>query len=305
MAKKSSNTQGNPYHDEETGEFTSPGSSSSTPTPIEAPQGLKLKIKQGVNVAGIISELNQVSNIKRLTTSDEIEENITQFFSKTVVEKIDSLYGKTAGCASFQFRPKANPNIILEIFPNVLGKYRYKDNHAHIITSEQYKTMVYSGKYNRIYRGISSSGERARNIINNYGTIDLDSFDYYCPNGGNCYGSNIYTTVNMSYARSYSGYQGTLIEGVLDEKNSWSMPYDSVRKICNNLNEQNISDKVSKHLESVGLESDRANRIGKSFARAVKNDAGLVAILMGLDYYIADGHQRNLFNLNKWYIKEV
>ena len=49
MAIKSNNTQGNPYHDEQTGEFTSAGNSSgkseevkSVPTPIEAqPQPVK------------------------------------------------------------------------------------------------------------------------------------------------------------------------------------------------------------------------------------------------------------------------
>jgi hypothetical protein len=195
--------------------------------------------------------------------------------------------------------------MILEIFPNVLGKYRYKDNHAHIVDGAEFNKLAASGKYTKIYRGISSRGEIAKNIVGNYGIVDLNNFDYYGPNGGNCYGSNIYTTIDYSYASSYAGYNGTMINGLLDEKNSKYMTYNQVYKIRIGLDQFLIEDNVTNHLTKMGLDSDRAKKIGKSFARAVTNDNGLVAILMGLDFYISDNHQRNLFNLNKWIIKEV
>ena len=215
MAKKSSNNIGNPYHDEKTGEFTSPDSSSGMET---TKPKLKLKLKEGGDIQGLINDINQCSNVPFLSTSTEIEQNIESFFSKPVIEKIDSLYGdpSNVGCASYQFRPKSNPHIRLEIFPNVLGKYRYKDNRAHIVSAEEFDNY----KGTKIYRGISSSGEKARSIVNSYGKIDLDNFDYYCPNGGNCYGSNIYTTVDKWYAQRYAGYSGTLIEGKIDESSS-------------------------------------------------------------------------------------
>lgn len=301
MAKKSSNTQGNPYHDEATGEFTSPNGGGN----VDNKPKLKLKVKTNIDIQAEINDLNQCANVPILNTASEIEEHITEFFSKTVIDKIDSLYGKTGDCASFQFHPKSNPNMILEIFPNVLGKYRYKDNHAHIVNGAEFKKLEESGNYTNIYRGISSRGEKAKNIVGNYGTVDLNNFDYYCPNGGNCFGSNIYTTIDYGYAISYAGYNGTMIYGLLDEKNSKYMTYNQVFRIRNGLDQSLIEDNVTNHLTKMGLDSDRAKRIGKSFAQAVKNDNGLVAILMGLDFYISDNHQRNLFNLNKWIIKEV
>ena len=66
-----------------------------------------------------------------------------------------------------------------------------------------------------------------------------------------------------------------------------------------------VYNSVATHLNKQGLSQERAQRIAKSFSTAIKNDPGIVAILMGLDYYISDNHQRNLFNLSKWVIKEI
>lgn len=321
MATKSSNTQGNPYHDEATGEFTSAGSGSAKTEQVEA-TGIRLKpgvdlstikartairLKEGATLSGFAERLRDISsttNIPKLTSARDIEAHITEFFSKQVIGKVNELYASSPDCASYQFHPKSNPRMTLEIFPNVLGKYRYPDNHAKIVSVSEFNQLSRSWTGERIFRGISSSGEKARGIVNSYGRVDLNNFDYYCPNGGNCYGSNIYTTVQRSYAASYA-WGGTMIEGLLDSRNSWSMSYDSVRRIMNNIDATAVFDKVSAHLESSGLDHDRAQRIAKSFSNAIKQDPGITAILMGLDYYIADGHQRNLFNLGKWIIKEV
>lgn len=308
MPKKIGNGgHGSEEYDPKTGKYVSSGSSEGEGEKQDTPSTptLKLKVKDNVNFQDIINDLTQCSSVPFLNDAKQIEENIEKFFSKIVTEKIDSLYGKSEGCASYQFHPKSNPRMVLEIFPNVLGKYRYKDNHAHIISPEEFKKMYYSGAFVKIYRGISSSGEKAKNIVNNYGIIDLNNFDYYCPNGGNCYGSNIYTTTSQSYAQSYAGWGGTLIEGLLDEKTSRWLTYDSVARIMYKIDGDVITKKVSEQLQKNGLDQTRAERIAKSFGKAVKNDTGMVAILMGLDYYVADGHQRNLFNLSKWTIKEV
>ena len=322
MAKKSSNTQGNPYHDESTGEFTSADGASGSRVE-EAP---KIKIKSGVDLSSIkinkgiklkegqsfqglqerLADLNQSINVPKLTSARDIESHITEFFSKQVISKINELYASTSDCASYQFHPKSNPHMILEIFPNVLGKYRYKDNHAKVVSAQEFNQLAMSMLGSeRIWRGITSSGEKARGIVGSYGRVDLNNFDYYCPNGGNCYGSNIYTTVDRSYAKGYTGYGGTLIEGILDSRNSWHMDYNSVLRIQGNIDQNTIFNSLSVHLEKSGLDQARAQRIAKSFSNAIKQDPGVVAILMGLDYYIAAGHQRNLFNLSKWIIKEV
>lgn len=317
MATKSSNLKGNPYHDENDGRFTSPNEGNAKEQNNNISNGIQLK--PGVNLGGLklkegktieslaerLKDLNQTSNVPKLTTARDIESHITEFFSKQVIGKIDELYGKSTDCASYQFHPKSNPHMTLEIFPNVLGKYRYKDNHAKIVSAEEFDKLKQTWNGDKIFRGISSNGLKAQNIVNSYGIIDLNNFDYYCPNGGNVYGSNIYTTVSRSYALSYSGYKGTLIEGLLDSQNSWSMTYNQVKMIMSKINQNQVLSDVSNHLEKNGLDSQRAQRIANSFSKAIKSDPGIVAILMGLDYYIADNHQRNLFNLSKWIIREV
>lgn len=323
MAKRSSNTQGNPYHDESTGEFTSADGASQKAGKAKSGVRMKpgvdlsafkanksgLRLKFGASLAkmeGILKDINQPSDVPRLRSARDIEDHVTEFFSNQVISKIDALYGKSTDCSSYQFHPKSNPHMTLEIFPNVLGKYRYKDNHAKVLSAAEFDRLerVWSG--DRIYRGISSSGQKAKNIVNGYGRVDLDNFDYYCPNGGNCYGSNIYTTISINYARNYAGYGGgTLIRGLLDSQNSWSMSYNSVCGIMRSIDGQKVYSSVAQHLEKSGLDHDRADRIARSFSHAATGDPGTVAILMGLDYYISESHQRNLFNLGKWIIREV
>lgn len=325
MATKSNNTQGNPYHDETTGEFTSPNSASQKTEQPQQSGNLNIKLKDGVDLSKLqdltktriktsitveaitarFKDLNQVSNIPKLTSARDIEEHITEYFSKQVIDKIDALYGNSPNCAHHQFRPRANPNVVLDLFPNVIGKYRYKDNHAKVIPSDEFYRLKRSWNGEVIYRGISSNGEKARKIINNYGTVDLNNFDYYCPQASNCHGSNVYTTVQKSYADSYTGWNGTLIEGLLDSRSSWHMDEYSVQRVQGNLNISSIQMKVAEHLKNKGLPPSRADQIARSFGKAIGQDEGLVAVLMGLDYYISANHQRNLFNLSKWIIKGI
>ncbi len=309
---------GNPYHDKE-GKFTSPegvGSGGGVEKKTENVISYnsdeikpKLKIKTSIDVQELkktLDDFNQTSNVPRLYSARDIEDNCAQLFSKNVTNHINELYGKSSDVSSYQFHPKANPHMTLEIFPNVLGKYRYKDNHAAIVDIEKFNELLYSGQYEKIYRGISSRGQKAIDIVSSYGKIDLNNFDYYCPNAGNCYGSNVYNTVDRNYAMSYAGYgNGTLINGLLDNRNSWHMRYDDVIRIKNSIDSNKVFTNVQAQLEKNGLDTARAQRIAKSFSNAIKNDAGLVAICMGLDYYISANHQRNLFNLKKWIIRDI
>ena len=140
----------------------------------------------------------------------------------------------------YQYRPKSNPNKVLEIFPNILAKYRYKDNHAHYISDEEYSSMVYQQRLTRVYRGFKSTGQKALRIKDSYVNPDLNSFDLLCPAGDNCFGSNIYTSMNQSTAQSYSGYSGTIIYGVLDERGAYRMSSNDLRKIVDSIDRDAI-----------------------------------------------------------------
>lgn len=321
MATKSSNTQGNPYHDEE-GKFTSADDAGAKKElelqKIEQKAQLKtgadlstfkkpsIKMKEGMTLQGLVDRLddiNQVSNIPKLKSARDIESHIEQFFSKQVCHKIDELYGKTSDIASYQYHPKANPYKTLEIFPNVLAKYRYKDNHAHYIDNGTYARNP--NNFERIYRGMSSSGSKAQAILNGYCDANLGAFDYLCPDGGNCHGSNIYTSIYKSTASSYAGYDGTIIYGLLDRNSSYYMGERSIDLIQRNINFDGLEDRITNAITKNDIDFARAQRIAHSFCKALAKDVGLCAILLGCDFFIAtDTEQRNLLNLSKWYIRK-
>lgn len=328
MATKSSNTQGNPYHDEE-GKFTSADNNGSksgqelqnqdlsvqkleqkaqlkTDADLSTIKKTSIKLKQGKTLQGLIDELNdinQVANIPHLQSARDIENNIEQFFSKQVCSKIDELYGRNPNISSYQYTPKSNPGKVLEIFPNVLAKYRYKDNHAHYIDQGTYSRNA--NDFEHIYRGFSSTGSKAQAILDAYCDASLGSFDYLCPNNGNCHGSNVYTSIYQSTARSYAGYGGTVIYGLLDNKSSFYMYERTIAGVQNNINYTGLEDRIKNAVEKNGIETTRAQRIAHSFCRALQKDVGLCAILLGCDYFIAtDSEQRNLLNLGKWYIRK-
>lgn len=310
MAIKSNNSQGNPYHDESSGEFTSPNSSgneqqkisSSTPT-------LKIKVK-GEGLTGLankLNDLNQCANVPKLSSGRDIESHIEEYFSKQVCDKINELYGNSANCASYQYRPKSNPRKVLEIFPNVLAKYRYKDNHAHYISNEEYSSMVYQQRLTRIYRGFSSTGQKAMSIKDSYVNPDLNSFDLLCPAGNNCFGSNVYTSTSRSVAIGYAGgYDGTIIDGVLDERGAYHMNSKILERIRDSIDYNSIKPKIEQKFISNGIEADKSARIAKSFVNAMSNDIGICGILLGLDYFEANDSQaqKNLLNVSRWYIKQ-
>ena len=334
MATKSSNTQGNPYHDEE-GKFTSANDSGEKFQKIESKIKLKdnvdlggfkkpsLKMKGGMNLQDLVdrlNDLNQVAEIPHLRSARDIENNIEQFFSKQVSDKLNEMYGMTAGCASYQFHPKANSNVSLNLFTCVLGKYRYKDNHAHLVNKDEFDKILsindfnilmnkfsgygYSSRvdlaqvndFQPVFRGITSYGQKRQDILNSYGTMDLNNYDIY---GNGMYGTNIYTTVNINYAKSY----GTPIQGILDGRNAFYMNERQIRSIQSNINDSGMQDKIKNKLLQNGLSENRSTRIANSFVKSMHSDMSLVAILLGLDFQICDNHQRNILNLNRWYIR--
>lgn len=337
MATKSTNTQGNPYHDEE-GKFTSPEGVGEKKDElvkfrpkIKLKEGVDLgtikkptiKMKTGTTLQGLVdrlNDLNQVANIPKLRSARDIEDNIENYFSKQVSDKLNEMYGMSQNCSSFQFRPKANQNVCLNLFTCVLGKYRYKDNHAHLVSSEEFDKILSPNEFNiatnqfsgygyygssnaatikdfqPVFRGITSSGDKRRNILNSYGTLDLNNYDIY---GNGMYGTNIYTTVNINYARSY----GQPMYGILDTRGAFYMTENQIRSIQNNINVVGLEQRVEKKLLSNGISEDRAKRIASSFIKSIRSDMSLTSVLLGLDFQVCDRHQRNILNLNRWYIR--
>lgn len=327
MVTKSDNEIGNPYHDDE-GKFTSANETGEKSSQEQEPVlGIKLKagadlsklskkdeqpkikIKEGSSLNDLfarLNDLNQCANVPKLFSATDIENHIEEYFSKQVCDKIVELYGNSPNCRSYQFRPKGNPNKVLEIFPNVLAKYRFKDNHAHYIDENEYIKLSNNSEYLKIYRGFSSTGAKATNIIDGYVNPSLDSFDLLCPNEGNAHGSNIYTSYSPSVARNYAGGYGTIIYGVLNQHNAYVLPESTLKIVQRKLNINSIENKVEQKLLSSGVDDAKSKRISHSFALALSRDVGLVAILLGADYFeAADGQmQKNILNASRWYINK-
>lgn len=320
MSIKSDNTKGNPYHNEDDGKFTSPDDSktsdkSELKVSADAVQTLSKAVivpKIKVNSANLeaiknkINDINQCANIPKLTSAIDIENHIEEYFSKQVCGKLVELYGNSPNCSSYQFRPASNQNKVLELFPNVLAKYRFKDNHAKYISNEEYRKLSNTNGFLKNYRGMSSYGTKAQAIKDGYCDSDLNRFDLLCPNEGNCWGSNIYTSYSYNTARGYAGGYGTVIYGVLDERNAHTMTPNQLRNIMSSLNASSIEQRVNNHLLKNGIDNTKSARIAKSFVTALKKDIGLVAIMLGVDFFEArDGQsQRNILNASRWYINK-
>lgn len=332
MATKSSNTQGNPYHDEKTGEFTSANDSGEKLEKIESQISLKpgvdlstikkpsVKMKEGMNLQHLVdrlTDLNQVANIPKLRSARDIEDNIENYFSRQVTDKLNEMWGMSSDCGDWQFHPKSNRYISLNLFTCVLGKYRYKDNHAHLVSSEEFDKILSPNEFNYlmnefyryggsfpgtikdlqpIFRGLSDSYETRMKIIDSYGTLDLNNYDIY---GNGVYGTNIYTTVSMQYARSY----GQPIYGILDTRGAYYLNQRQLGLIQRDLNATVLEQRISSKLASNGIDPTRAAKIAKSFSISVKRDISLISVLLGLDFQVCDNHQRNILNLNRWYIR--
>ena len=317
--KISNNNKGNRYHDDE-GKFTSRSDVGGKNTNInvqsklefisDSPVPLKsAKLKAGIDMTGFmqaLNDINQVSNIPVLSSARDIEDNVEKYFSKKVINQILSLYGSNSDFDAYQFSAKSNPKLALDIFPNVIGKNRYKNNFATLVNSKEFERIAeFSHEMERIYRGIWQHGDEAKKIRNSYAIRNIEHFDFYAPCNRNCYGSCIYTTVDLSYAKCYANrYAESLIEGLLNTKNAYSMTENELYEIQDSLNTTKIQDRVLEHLKANGVSLQKALDISSSFARGCRKDIGLIGVLLGLDYYVSEKHQRNLLNLGRWIIKE-
>jgi len=265
-----------------------------------------------------LQDLNQAISVGPLSTAEELEQNIEKLFSKKVIGHIDRLYGKGNEYEKGIFHPESNPNMNLNLFTCVLGKYRYPDNHARFIPEDEFNKLAADKEhYTMVFRGFTSEGEKRRKILKGYGTIDIDNIDIY---GNGVYGTNVYTSTTYEYSlRHYAGGNPNKVLHCLVDRNARKVFTGDLQRECNqklkshydyNLHKEvetplmtSIKTKFEQHLINNGIEQTRAHSMAKDFGKSLENDVSLFAVLLGYDYQVSEsGNQRNILNLNKWII---
>ena len=148
MAIKSNNTEGNKYHDEETGEFTSPDNASAksekSETPSESqPQaskaGSKFRLKGNIeDIKDNLQKSKQVSSIPLLQSAYDIEEHLEEFFTEDVINNIDSKFGKfSIPYKYFNLRTDPDQRCGVNIFAACIGKKRWPNNYMKLIDRQE------------------------------------------------------------------------------------------------------------------------------------------------------------------------
>ena len=334
MAKKSSNTDGNPWHDEATGEFTeADGGSSKKGKSAKGKGKVKgstkfqkkpaLKVKEGFSLADMFAKLQDINSgisVGPLNTAEEVEQNIEKFFSKQVIGHLDRLWGtnKSGWGEKWQFNPKAHPDVNLALFTCVLGKYRYPDNHAHLLSPTDFaKLEADTEHFRKVYRGFKSEGEQRKNIIKSYITADINNIDIY---GNGCYGTNIYTSTSYNYSLGYADYKAEKVLHCLVDRDARKVRSEDLSKEMSKVQDDydwntskytkkplaiSMKNKLEAHFINNGIAPDRATEMADGFISNLQHDISLMAILLGYDYQISERHdsQRNILNLKKWYIR--
>lgn len=262
-----------------------------------------------------LQDINQGINVPLLSSAQDIEQNIEKFFSKQVIGHISREWDNGKG----YIHPKSHPNVSINMFTCVFGKYRYKDNHAHLISFEEFNKMAAdTTNYRKVYRGFSSTGERRANILKSYLTADLNNLDIY---GNGVYGTNVYTSTDYNYSLAwYAGNDDSKVLYCLVDRNANKIEETKLKSIQQQFFKGRIWDdntyeykdnplmvsikkKVAAHLINNGIDQDKAQKMSNKFADTLQNDESLLAILLGYDYQVSSrGQQRNILNLDKWYI---
>ena len=168
MPIKSDNTHGNPYHDEGTGEFTSPdaASSANNSADVSAKSGtFAIKLKEGVNVDDIKKELSERQLVYRMPffqSASDIENYIEDFFPKKLVDELVQYYdfsGTRSRPFDYPFFTFSDGSKGLQsnLFVQILSKYRYPQLYCDTISNEEFNHAVSlikaqgSGKFTQYY----------------------------------------------------------------------------------------------------------------------------------------------------------
>lgn len=335
MAKKSSNTDGNPWHDEATGEFTeADGGSSKKGKSAKGKGKVKgstkfqkkpaLKVKEGFSLADMFAKLQDINsgiNVGPLNTAEELEDNIEKFFSQQVINHLNRVWGSSKSyCADkWQFNPPGNDHMNLAIFTCLLGKYRYPDNHAHLLKPADFdKLAADTENYTKVYRGFTSTGERRKEIMKTYLTADINNLTIYGAN--TCYGTNVYTSTKYEYSlNNYANGDPARVLHCVVDRNARKILDENLMKEVRKIQDDydynkgnyvekplmtSLKTKLESHLINNGINPERAHEMAEGFKENLQQDRSLMAVLLGYDYQIsAGGQQRNILNLKKWYIR--
>lgn len=317
MATKSTNTQGNPYHDESTGEFTSADGVGTKESDIDAKNNLsqqntpspsvksfKFKFKGNIDeIKNDLHKSHQVASIPFLMSSRDIEEHLEEFFPPEIVKSIDSQFGMfSVPYKYFNLRTDPKQRCGVNIFHACIGKKRWKNNYIRLIDKSQYDSL--SGQYGflKVYRGLTSDTfEDCKTIADSYSSKENEMI--YGSSGGTCYGIAFYSSTYREEAVNYAyGAKNQVMDLVLDKNNSKTMSYNSICRIRNNLaaNKDSIVARVEKIFLDNGIESSKAKQMARSFGITM-NDEGFVAMLCGVEWYNNGDTYNMIENIGRLY----
>ena len=319
MAIKSNNTQGNQYHDEKTGEFTSPDGGSAKSEQTQQPQETKKtdepvlsepaktkinKFRLKANVEDIRHNLKttrQVSSIPVLYSSRDVLDHLEEFFPEEVVRNIESKFGKfSVPYKYFNLRTDPNERCGVNIFAACIGKKRWTNNYMKLIDREEYNKMSNNYRFRPLYRGLQGTDEQFHTIANSYSSKENEMI--YGSVGGTCYGIAVYASDRFGEARSYAGGYGNHVMNLMLDRNSVTMCYNQICRIRDELH--NNRDTIKKRAEQIflnyGIESTKAKQMAISFGDYTISDEGFVAMLMGIEWY-QSGSYHMIQNLGRVY----
>ena len=262
-----------------------------------------------------LQDINQGINVPLLNDAQDIEQNVEKFFSQQVIGHLSREWDIGHG----YIHPKAKQNVSLNLFTCVFGKYRYKDNHAHLITMDEFNKMAAQpDKFRKVYRGFTSEGEARANILKGYLTPDINNLTIY---GNGVYGTNVYTSTDYQYSLGwYANYDDSKVLYSLVDRDAKKIDENKLRNIqqqfltgrqydwktnsyTDNAVSASIKQKVTNHLMNNGIDPEKSKKMSQKFVDTLASDMSLVAILLGYDYQVCSGgKQRNILNLDKWYI---
>ena len=307
MATKSTNTQGNPYHDEATGEFTSADGASSKEAAIQpngqTAQKPKLRFKLNANVQDIrdnLSRSKQVSSIPMLWSARDIDDRIEEFLPESVVKSVDSYFGKfSTPYKYFNLRTDPDQHCGVNIFAACIGKKRWANNYMKLIDQAEYDRLTANGRFRKLWRGLTGkSHEHCVLIADSYSSVENEMI--YGSTGGTCYGIAVYAS---SYYNTAKGYANSRPENVMTlalDTGGRTMPYRSICKIRDDLasRKDSIVQRVEKVFLNNGIEPSRAANMARSFGITL-GDEGFVAMLCGVEWYTDNDDYHMIENIGR------
>lgn len=336
MATKSSNTKGNPYHDESTGEFTSSDNTSGKKEELaissdfddtdkktfklksdisldDAKQSLQenntkkvFKFKGNMSLddaRGQLSRHTQVSSIPFLGSANDIEEHLEEFFPEEVVRKIDSYFGKfSIPYKYFNTRTDPQERCGVNIFAACIGKKRWPDNYMKLIDGNEYQKLVSDSRnFTQLFRGLSGDDNAFNTIANSYSSKENEMI--YGSVGGTAYGIAVYASSERWEAVSYARNNSNHVMNLVLNKNARTMSYRQICNIRDDLSNrrQSILKKVEQILLNHGIEQSRVKQMVASFGYTM-SDEGFVAMLCGVEWYKSGTYHmiENLGSVYRW-----